>query len=66
MVFRIDKEKEQIVLIEKNGKYEEKFEKPESPTDIWFDLSNITNRSGNLETKLYGNAIMDSNFFRIK
>ena len=64
--FRIDKEKEQIVLIEKNGKYDDEFEKPESPSDIWFNLSNITNRSGNLETKLYGDAIMNSYAFRIK
>ena len=64
--FRIDKEKEQIVLIEKNGKYDDEFKKPESPSDIWFNLSNITNRSGNLETKLYGDAIMNSYAFRIK
>ena len=64
--FRIDKEKEQIVLIEKNEKFEEKFEKPEFTTDIWFNLSNITNINGNHETRLIGDAIMDSYAFQIK
>jgi len=64
--FKIDEKNEQIILVENDGDYQEEFKKTKPQSDIWFNLSNITNRSGNLETKLDGDAIMDSYAFRIK
>ena len=64
--FRIDKEKKQIVLIEKDGDYEKEFKKPKYQKDILFNLSKITNISGNYETRLFGNAIIEWDAFRIK
>ena len=64
--FRIDKEKKQIVLIEKDGDYEKEFKKPKHQKDILFNLSKITNISGNYETRLFGNAIIEWDAFRIK